>query len=488
MKHLKNFLGPSSPFYSSEGSPSSIEVWLRSVLNGLQSRMQMFFDRIETYAHSNYGFRKNIFAEDKGQDVTAASGLPLSPESSTSPQHINTSSSHSVDRKFLIENVDNDVMDLIYRHTDKSRPPLAVAIIFDAPNCADGAFERGFVCETIASEKNNDEEDLWRSYPAIYLRSSLRSGNPDFEQTAKTGGGSGSRRGQQKGSKGMSMAGLSRVLSNAGEAASQSISGIKRPSYGGNTSRSSLVSATSDLSIGVETVGSLGPSPLVKACEYWPANAEKSWPRCQWPTIIKSLTKEPKEPPFLPTVASSDHLDFPPRPLLAVRSSVVSHSVKINEKMWLAVIFEEEDNTRLLRGTKGLPNDEIYLFLSKVHSKLSLHSLLDSETITFARDTAQGLALNPMPTPSPKKSIDNMVWQDGETREYLDTLKESFGLKPSPLLAPFRKPYQKRNIRSGGTRTRNKSKLTSFAVEHNLEKYDESAVSFFLGSEMRRHF
>jgi len=275
IKRLETHLGPSSQFHSDP--PCSLEMWLRQMLREGLSLMSVYYDRVDAYANSSfgYGFQRHIMIEDKGgqQDlskvssaVATAAGAPSSPLPQGSPTASSQGPAPYTSRKTAwhghVQDLDSEVIDLLHIHEERNGPALAVALFVDAKDRS-GTTERGFTTKSTSS----DTTEIW---PPVYLRTSTKSGNPDFESTLVGGNAATSRRSgpRRAGPKGMSMTSLSNLLSSGGEG--QGLS-IKRPSYGGNTSRGSLVSIVSDTSLGLdgsEVATNLGPSPVVKAAEY----------------------------------------------------------------------------------------------------------------------------------------------------------------------------------------------------------------------------
>lgn len=320
MKRLETHLCPSSPFHSDP--PCALEMWLRQIFREALSLMSIYYDRIDAYANSSlgYGFQRHIMVEDKtGQQqlskvpsaVAAAGALSSAAHPQGSPSAASQGlASHSGQRTTWyghVHDLDSEVIDFLHVNEEKNGPALAVALLLDAKYCS-GAFERGFSVKTKeATEATNNAGESAsppstdKAWPAGYLRTSTKAGDPDFETKLDAGNASSLRRG---GPRKMGMS-LSNLLSSGTDG--QGLR-IKRPSYGGNTSRGSLTSIVSDSSLGLDgsEVTKL-VSPMVKAAEYGflEANAganenDKSsallaWPHSEMEGIVSILKTDGNE-------------------------------------------------------------------------------------------------------------------------------------------------------------------------------------------------
>ena len=318
-KRLETHLCPSSPFHSD--LPCALEMWLRQMLREGLSLMSIYFDRIDAYANSSlgYGFQRHIMVEDKtGQQqlskvpsaVVADTPSPAHPQGSPSPssQGLASHSGQKVSWHGHLHDLDSEVIDFLQVHEERNGPALAVALLFDTKDCQ-GAFERGFSVKTkdtkimnnwneATSSSSGTEKASWSS---VYLRTSTKSGDPEFEGKLEAGNAASLKRGgpRRAGSKGMS---LSNLLSSGTE--NQGGLRIKRPSYGGNTSRGSLTSIVSDISLGLDgREASKVVSPMVKAAEYGflratagaanenekPSSSLEAWPHSEMEGIVSIL-------------------------------------------------------------------------------------------------------------------------------------------------------------------------------------------------------
>ena len=289
-KRLETHLCPSSPFYSD--LPCALEMWLRQMFRDGLSLMSIYFDRIDAYANSSlgYGFQRHIMVEDRtGQQqlskvpsaVVADTPSPVHPQGSPSPssQGLASHSGQKASWRGHVHDLDSEVIDFLQVHEERNGPALAVVLLFDAEDCQ-GAFERGFSVNTTKNTKiMNDCNEATSSsssssssgtekasWSPVYLRTSIKSGDPEFEGKLEAGNVASLKRGgpRRAGSKGMS---LSNLLSSGTE--NQGGLRIKRPSYGGNTSRGSLTSIVSDISLGLDgSDATRVVSPMVKAAEY----------------------------------------------------------------------------------------------------------------------------------------------------------------------------------------------------------------------------
>lgn len=319
MKRLETHLCPSSPFHSDP--PCALEMWLRQMFREGLSLMSIYYDRIDAYANSSlgYGFQRHIMVEDKtGQQqlsqvpsaVAAAGALSSAAHPQGSPSAASQGmASYSAQRTSWyghVHDLDSDVIDFLHVHEEKNGPALAVALIFDAKYCSGhGAFERGFSVKTKEAMKatNNSGEtasppSTEEAWPTGYLRTSTKAGDPDFETKLDAGNTSSLRRG---GPLKMGMS-LSNLLSSGTEG--QGLR-MKRPSYGGNTSRGSLASIVSDSSLGLLDGSEVTKlSPLVKAAEYGLLEANASanendksstvlvWPHSEIEGIVSILKSD----------------------------------------------------------------------------------------------------------------------------------------------------------------------------------------------------
>ena len=321
MKRLETHLCPSSPFHSDP--PCALEMWLRQIFCEALSLMSIYYDRIDAYANSSlgYGFQRHIMVEDKtGQQqlskvpsAVAAAGTLSSaahhPQGGSPSVASQGLASHSGQRTTWyghVHDLDSEVIDFFHVHEEKNGPALAVALIFDAKYCSGhGAFERGFSVKTKEAMKatNNSGEtasppSTEEAWPTGYLRTSTKAGDPDFETKLDAGNTSSLRRG---GPLKMGMS-LSNLLSSGTEG--QGLR-MKRPSYGGNTSRGSLASIVSDSSLGLLDGSEVTKlSPLVKAAEYGLLEANASanendksstvlvWPHSEIEGIVSILKSD----------------------------------------------------------------------------------------------------------------------------------------------------------------------------------------------------
>ena len=228
--------------------------------------MAVYYDRVDAYANSSfgYGFQKHIMIEDKGEQedlskvssaVATAASVPSSPPGSPTASSQGPASSRKAAWYGHMQDLDSEVLDFLHVHEERNGPALAVTLFLDT---RDDEFERGF-CTKSTSSKNMEMS-------SVYLRTSTKSGNPDFENTLVGGNAASLRRSgaRRVGPKGMSMTSLSNLLSSGGDGGLS----IKRPS---NTSRGSLASIVSDASLGLdgsEVTTNMGPSAVVKSEEY----------------------------------------------------------------------------------------------------------------------------------------------------------------------------------------------------------------------------
>ena len=322
MKRLETHLCPSSPFHSDP--PCALEMWLRQIFREALSLMSIYYDRIDAYANSSlgYGFQRHIMVEDKtGQQqlskvpsAVAAAGTLSSaahhPQGGSPSVASQGLASHSGQRTTWyghVHDLDSEVIDFLHVHEEKNGPALAVALIFDAKYFS-GKFERGFSVKTKEATKatNNSGEiasppGTEEAWSAGYLRTSTKAGDPDFETKLDAGNASSLRR---VGPRKMGMS-LSNLLSSGTEG--QGLR-IKRPSYGGNTSRGSLTSIVSDSSLGLDgrEVTKL-VSPNVKAAEYGFLQSKTSanendkssaliaWPHSEMEEIVSILKSDSNE-------------------------------------------------------------------------------------------------------------------------------------------------------------------------------------------------
>ena len=527
-------------------------MWLRHILSGILSLMNIYYDRIDAYGSSMYGFQKHIMVEDKGQDAikrppTASAGRPPSPQGSPRSHDMASHLSRKTEWYGPVMDLDTEVIELLYCHEERNGAPLAVALVCNSKDCRKPTFERGFTADgssavhapSSASRLVSDASSGEENWPAIFLRTTIRSGDPDYELRYSGAPGSAAatlRRGPRRAaSKGMSMSGLSQLLSSGGEMASQGLSGIKRPSYAGNTSRGSLISIASEQSLGLESdVGSLSPSPVVKAAEYGYGHLNTietpSWPHTEMAALVSMVqgdegeahgtsspkhanvygvsdtTSSPFDTPRRPTLLNP----FFPPPLIEesdeytsgsasspVRSVIASsppssssplnmphhtassyHFVQVSQAMWLSIMIKgEDDDRRLLRKSRGLADDEIRSWISQFAAKLRpsrLYCQKSVKAVIDAREESIELAL-PVPAIDSSKEI---RWKEAETNEFLVSLRETVGLKPSsPLTAPLKSPY----IRKGSKRFGSSRRLAP-----KQQQDDVSAVAFFVGADLGR--
>ena len=349
VKRLETHLCPSSPFHSD--LPSALEMWLRQMFREGLSLMSIYYDRIDAYANSSlgYGFQRHIMVEDKtGQQLSkvpsavaaADSPSPVHPQGSPSPSSQGMAS-HSGQRQPTwygqVHDLDSEAIELLHLHEERNGPALAVALLFDTKNCS-GAFERGFSVNRKEEKVNDSSNETSSSsgsekasWSPVYLRTSTKSGDPEFEGKLDAGNDALFKRGGQRrvASKGMS---LSNLLSSGTE--NQGGLRIKRPSYGGNTSRGSLTSIVSDISLGLDgSEATKVVSPMVKAAEYGflqattgaanenekPSSSPITWPHSEMEGIVSILQSDNND-----STKEASHSPHPAEPQRDTRSKNIS--------------------------------------------------------------------------------------------------------------------------------------------------------------------
>ena len=493
--------------------------------------------------------------QDAGKKTaTATAGGPSSPQGSPTSHGLTSHLSRKTEWCGPVVDLDTEVIEFLHYHEERNGAALAVCLVCNSRDCLAPTFDRGFTAvgsnavsspasaSHLASDKSIGGEDKW---PAVYLRTTIKSGDPDYELRLSGAPGNTAaaalRRGPRRpGSKGMSMSGLSQLLSSGGEMASQGLSGIKRPSYAGNTSsRGSLISMASEQSLGLDSEsGSLAPSPVVKAAEYGygllKATIESpSWPQTEMAVLASMLRGDndraqsvsfrkqanihpasssplspfgsPRRPtllnPFSPLIeenvedasflaaspvrsviaaspSSPSSPESPPNIAMLHHAASSYHFLQVSDALWLSVMIQGEgDDRRLRRKSRGLSDDEIRSWISQFAAKLRLSGLYCPKSVVNARKESTRLAL---PVPSSESSRE-IRWKDAETNEYLVSYKESLGLKPSsPLTAPLKSPYLRKDNKLFGSSKR--------LAPKQKQQDDASAAAFFLGADLGRMF
>jgi hypothetical protein len=154
----------------------------------------------------------------------------------------------------------------------------------------------------------------------------------------------------------------------------------------------------------------------------------------------------------------------------------------------MVIVKEEDEGKWQLRRSRGHNDEEIRAFLDSLASKLRVSGLLSTDQISEARvmpkgkEASTGYDLLSLWKGSRHENSDDSK----NAKEFLRSLRESFGLKPqSPLIDnPYRGLFGSGSSRNASTRSsvrRSRQRRKRRALDH-----EESAIAFFLGEDMIR--
>ena len=314
MKRFKLHISPSVP--SNSDPPLPLSIWFQSIFSQLLSVMPIFFDRIDAYSSAAFGFKK--------QRSSPSSGSTDMGKEPDSPQRPAVSPArpgwwHGSNLAEEMSSNEEIVTDLLHRQENRNGPPLAVAVVFNAGDNVLPLFEQGFICQeeddaVVGSGcfyddhliSSPDRVNGLRSWPAIYLRTTVRSGTTLGEPSSGIIRSRGNR----------SMVSLSQLLLNpSGKSSSVSEIGSSQglgqgmlaghlrpvPPQAGQlikpTQLPLLPRGTSNRKLAIDGNGdgfaqNFGPNPKVKFSEYWLPPGNRVWPHMEWPNIVSLLFDE----------------------------------------------------------------------------------------------------------------------------------------------------------------------------------------------------
>uniref|UniRef100_A0A7S4IUY8 Uncharacterized protein n=1 Tax=Odontella aurita TaxID=265563 RepID=A0A7S4IUY8_9STRA len=253
-QHINSSALPSAPLLS------PVRTWIRSALIHILTIMPIFFDRVDAYSSSVFGFQRHNLAEDTSAQLNPGA-LPSIASVGTNSSQKSLSSSVSASRQSkqpkkigaMTDNLDAIVLEVLRKHEQRNGAPLALAVVFEGGSGSAPTFEQGFMCGQD-EKKDDDSTHLnsfyddhtvsplrrvygLQSWPAVYLRTTLQSGASLSEHTPSGFGVSSLRRPKHHGSRG-SIPSFSQILK--GDNTTQMHGGTSQG--GGLSQRSSQVS------------------------------------------------------------------------------------------------------------------------------------------------------------------------------------------------------------------------------------------------------
>jgi len=322
---LKVQLSHVTPFHLEP--TSAVQAWMRMMMVRLIGCMSVVFDRIDAYSSFSRGFQRNVFKcfDDKNdEDVSNDDQISL-----------------NKDRRLGDGSIESAILTFVCEQQVKSGPPLAVAAILNVDHGSPPEFEQGFIFPRDGDggeekeEKEEEEKDFFvdvaRRWPAIYMRTTLRS----------------------------AMSGTNQISERSAAAASSATMGRIQGNLPGTTFTKAIMKLTGELNLNQgqdedkqKAKNSLSRSPSVtvnsshvdgakvaplediqnvrdilmkssfnqnncvdpkiKEREYWPGCEEDDWPHSEWPSIVSVLADDPRRCLAHPASAEKYASENPP--------------------------------------------------------------------------------------------------------------------------------------------------------------------------------
>jgi hypothetical protein len=453
------------------------------------SLLPIYFDRVHAFATPFYGF-----------DTCALWQQQPNPGSSRTPD----GHTHRTDWDAVI-------IDFLKRQEKLGGPSMALAIVLKAQATGNLHVERGFRVETDAETK--DEKDPRVLWPAVYLRSTMHL-TTSSQSVRSSPHNSGVLRLSQ-----------SSMLSNWSSSNTGSAGGTTSSPF--SISRKRPTSATSPTSlVRKSTSGNIISQQQhhYSVLEYAPdTGTATSWPHNDWDLLVATLMENgdagaagPRTSPKLRAIGymgadddvgpSSGVVDDNDAPIFIapfrdlsnrmVSTKVIKafgrhsifHAMALGDWLHIVVLVKDkEDDSRWHRRRVGMDDSEIRNFLS---DSLACH--LCPRGIFSSLNRALALQMEMPEKRLTIPSSSGTSWaNEKQVQDFLDTVKQSFGLRPVSRLAKEsnrtysfygtpRSPSSRGALLAANSRAERHCRLT----KARQAKLADSAVAFFLGPEL----
>jgi hypothetical protein len=454
------------------------------------SLLPVYFDRVHAFATPFYGFDACALWQQQ--------------------QQTHPGSSRSPDVHTYRTDWDAVIIDFLKRQEKLGGPSMALAIVLKAQATGNLHVERGFRLETVAEAKEErDPRVLW---PAVYLRSTMHLAASSYSVRSSPH------------NSGVLRLSQSSILSNWSSSNNGSAGGTTSSPFSINRKRPTSVTSPT-ASDRKSTSGSIVSQQQhhYSVLEYAPdSGTATSWPHNDWDALVATLMENdaadaagqrinPKlrgigyigadnvgsssgvvddiaAPIFIAPFRDLSSRMASNRVIKAFGRHSTFHAMALGD--WLHVVVlvkDKEDDSRWHRRRVGMDDSEIRIFLS---DSLACH--LCPRGIFSSLNRAFALQIE---MPEKRLTIPcsaGTSWaNEKQVQDFLDTVKQIFGLRPvSPLAKESnrtysfygtpRSPSSRGALVAANSRAERHRRLT----KARQTKLSDSAVAFFLGPEL----
>jgi hypothetical protein len=452
------------------------------------SLLPIYFDRVHAFATPFYGFDTSALWQ----------------------QQPHPGSSRNADVQNHRTDWDAVIIDFLKRQEKLGGPSMALSIVLKAQATGNLHVERGFRLETDTEAK--EEKDPRVLFPAVYLRSTMHL-STSSQSVLSSPHNSGVLRLSQ-----------SSMLSNWSSSNNGSAGGTTTSPFSISRKRpSSVTSPTS--SVRKSTSGNIVSQQQhhYSVLEYAPdTGTATSWPHNDWDSLVATLIEDddtdaagqrtnPKlrgmeymaaddvghtsgvvddnvAPIFIAPFRDLSNRMASDKVVKAFGRHSIFHAMDLGD--WLHVVVlvkDKEDDSRWHRRRVGMDDNEIRNFLS---DSLACHLCPRDIFSTLNRALALQMEMPEKRLTMPCSSGTSWA-NEKQVQDFLDTVKQIFGLRPiSPLAKESnrtysfygtpRSPSSRGALLAANSRADRHRRLT----KAKQAKLADSAVAFFLGPEL----